>query len=417
MAEKPASIESRDGRFYFSSPLKEGDTISCDSKVLCMPPSDWIDEKLFQGDALANGMLVVPKTVKNPHLFSNLVRISLVWIEDKKKHALKSDAFPTTKQVVSFLREYCTKSFDDSELEAFLNTWQTNCVQGLFLSDLELPHSYTPNLLVRLDGDKLVLQAWKDISTDEPLSISRIPLMFLYSDAATRQLFRNDSNNDASETDIASQIPCKTCHPEYDEAIQYDDDEDVKVHYMALTKDGNYVCFHCQGVHALLPKVTSVMSKLQAYLLQESYNDLPEHLSLATCVLGSRHWTTNLLHNLHLEQQLEALNDLESETNDERLADIAQAADSMERLLKFHESKPWAAGHWLGDHCVQLARCLVSLEDVKSCKYARDWLDRVLPLSFVEQFVHDEGQLRVIAALRDAWKRQDCKPTAKKQRR
>jgi biotin-(acetyl-CoA carboxylase) ligase len=84
---------------------------------------------------------------------------------------------------------------------------------------------------------------------------------------------------------------------------------------------------------------------------------------------------------------------------------LAEAIDMLERLCKFVQGLGLKLhmGHVLSDLVVGAARALVSLGDVKSQKYASEWLKRIA--GYVEHFESD-GMQKVVSALQVAWTRQ-----------
>lgn len=195
---------------------------------------------------------------------------------------------------------------------------------------------------------------------------------------------------------------------------------------------------------------------------------LQEHVTLASNVMGARHWTTNLLLLLQLDTWLSDIhaqlltrattsnsgrgNDNDDETNNETLLleSIAQAVDALQRLVQFvngfsSSSLPNAAaavaaqnkdntnnnsnhgnnhnhnnelvlhrGHLLSSVILGTVRALVSLGDAKSQKYASEWLKQLdhhngdkhdnSNDNFVTLFESPAMQ-KVVAALRVAWTR------------
>ena len=84
--------------------------------------------------------------------------------------------------------------------------------------------------------------------------------------------------------------------------------------------------------------------------------------------------------------------------------EIADVADGIDKAYQFAISLQLRLdpAHWLFDYTVGLARVLVGLGDEKSQKYASTWIEKVDKYS--EHF-ENEGMRKVVAALRDAWKR------------
>lgn len=152
---------------------------------------------------------------------------------------------------------------------------------------------------------------------------------------------------------------------------------------------------------------------------EEHMTLLEEHLQLAYSILGCRHWTTNLLFLEHVTFQLRALHrqmildvasrsgcqggnagtrnagneKLESvdrgeheqrkhdTTNEERLTEIAQVIDTVQRLVRFVQGVGLKLhlGHVLAESIVGIIRILIYLGDDTSKKYAMEWLSYLQP--------------------------------------
>jgi len=103
-------------------------------------------------------------------------------------------------------------------------------------------------------------------------------------------------------------------------------------------------------------------------------------LQLASSVLGSRHWTTNLLLLLHLDRSLKKMSsDMITSGSPPDLMEVAELIDYLERLVRFVDglSLNLHKGHLLGNVVIGVARTLVTLGDVKSKKYAAEWLEKI----------------------------------------
>lgn len=146
---------------------------------------------------------------------------------------------------------------------------------------------------------------------------------------------------------------------------------------------------------------------------------LEQHLSMASSVLGAKHWATNLVMLLQLDQTLAAFharilltgqqkngNDEDDDDDDEKLETIAEAIDMLERIVRFVEGLGLKLhmGHLLSGVIIGTARALVSLGDVKSQKYAADWLDKI-DADYVAKKFEPEGIVRVVQTLQVAWRR------------
>ena len=145
-------------------------------------------------------------------------------------------------------------------------------------------------------------------------------------------------------------------------------------------------------------------------------------LELASSVLGARHWTTNLLLLHHLSSTLKNLNRRQllhsiqqqqqagpNNNNNNTAVDeleIAETVDSLQRLTRYWDGLGLALqvrGHALADVTVGVARLLVSLGDVKSQRYAAEWLAPLSTSTYLEHFASD-GLRTVVTTLQTAWK-------------
>ena len=341
--------------------------------------------------------------------------------------------------------------------------WSCNSFEGGRIYDVtsRINHSCDPNAVVKVDSGKKDAQqiiAAAPIQAGDEIVISYLGTM-LYADRPTRQeILRQDKyftchcSRCTATNDLAARVPCLSCHPrptgqvQLDEDVQYDDEQTVT--YMFPTEPGTYTCKSCQTVFdkndattaKLLDTMESVSSKVSAFItsnvqssISSSDNDDDEeseavqqtlreqNLELASSFLGGKHWTTNLLLLMELTELLEqhhsSLLDTTNETDaTDHMETIAQGIDMLERLIRFVDGLDLQLhrGHLVSDMVIGMARALVSLGDVKSQKYAVEWLDKLD--DYVEQY-ESEGMLKVVEALRVAWKRgddDDQKPASKK---
>lgn len=315
-------------------------------------------------------------------------------------------------------------------------------------------HSCQPNAVVRIQekGDNtLQVKALTPIATNEAVSISYAGL-YLYADTRARQrILRRDKYFDCTcvrcqaPVDPANSVPCTICHPrqqtQLDEATQYDDDEQQPVQYMVWNnKDDMYVCETCGHKETFKSSVVTVVHSISDKVLQflEQYKQqqhettdengddvgeqldylIQEHLSLASSVLGARHWTTNLLLLLYLDRGLKEYHQKlifqQADDDDDMQLELAEHIDHLQRITQFVERLQLQLhpGHLLSDVIVGVARALVSMGDVKSCKYAAEWLEH---LNGYEPFLSEELR-KVVDSLKSAWQRVEAEeePARKK---
>mmetsp|Transcript_34293 Transcript_34293/g.69177 ORF Transcript_34293/g.69177 Transcript_34293/m.69177 type:complete len:457 (+) Transcript_34293:4050-5420(+) len=232
--------------------------------------------------------------------------------------------------------------------------------------------------------------------------------------------------------DNASAVPCPSCHPRVndrylDEEVQYDDEKTVKYAYPknAYVATQGVRCEHCHestSTASLMTMVKKVTDKV-AYRLEQSTGTLSKNsddaaadadqeideqlFHLASSVLGARHWTTNVMALSMLERQLSAIHSatlMGGSAPD--LTELAECIDTLQRLWNFVGGLELRAdaGHLLSGPTIGVARALVSLGDVKSRKYAAEWVARVE--DYVQKFEED-GMAKVAEALKESWKRVD----------
>lgn len=135
-----------------------------------------------------------------------------------------------------------------------------------------------------------------------------------------------------------------------------------------------------------------------------------QHLQMASSTMGARHWTTNLLLLMELDDLLQCIHTdlLTKQATDPDMDSVAQAVDMLERLCRFVDGLGLQLhkGHLLSNVIIGVARALVSLGDEKSQKYAAEWLDQ---LSGYYEHFEPVGIQKVVESLRDAWKRHEGK--------
>ena len=338
-------------------------------------------------------------------------------------------------------------------IQKLLLVWSCNSFQGgrIYPQTSRINHSCAPNAVIQTstaqgscDEDTQHVVAAVDIAKGTEITISYLGLL-LYADAATRRsilkmtkYFECHCQRCTTKEDPATSIPCRTCHPRtsqnaLDEDVQYDDDLTVSYTTVPGTCakcSTNFDKLPTESLSAICTQVTTkVRDFLQSYETQSNSTNeeddmddelLQEHLSLAYTVMGSKHWTTNLLLLLHVDGQLKQLSQAMITTQEPpSMDDLAQCIDSIERVCRFVQSISMVQqdmGHVVGDAILGIARLLVSLGDVKSQKYASEWIGRLG--DYMELF-ETEGKQKVAQALSEAWKKNGDKeePASKKAKR
>ena len=238
-----------------------------------------------------------------------------------------------------------------------------------------------------------------------------------------------------SSIDRASAVPCPSCQPRVngrylDEEVQYDDDKTVKYSHPKNAESAaqSMQCQHCgeaTSAASVMTMVNKVCDKVTARLERTSSGsaatrgdddedptdaeqEMDEQLfHLASSVLGAKHWTTNLMTLSMLNRQLSAIHAATlMGGSPPDLTELAECIDTLQRLWDYVNSLELKAdsAHLLCGPTIGIARALVSLGDVKSRKYAAEWIEKV------EDYVHKfevEGMVKVVEALKEAWKRED----------
>ncbi|GAX28168.1 hypothetical protein FisN_6Lh004 [Fistulifera solaris] len=346
---------------------------------------------------------------------------------------------------------------NDDRLHKIIMIACCNSFQGGYVYEhaSRINHSCQPNAIVNIQEDTgaLLLRALTPIVVGEEIGISYAGL-YLYTDTRARQhVLRRDKFFDCAcvrcqeAVDPANMIPCTKCHPRHqshlDEATQYDDDDEHPVKYM-MWKSDQFVCESCDYVETLKSSVATVVHSISDKVLQflEQYKEqdnsskasseqkdnapqdeqdeeleslLQEHLSLASSVLGARHWTTNLLLLLYLDRGLKQYHKkliFQQAADDDMQLDLAEHIDHLQRITQFVKRLKLHLhpGHLLSDVIVGIARALVSLSDVKSAQYATRWLDHLIGY---EPFL-SEALVKVVDSLKSAWTRMEADEPAHK---
>ena len=152
---------------------------------------------------------------------------------------------------------------------------------------------------------------------------------------------------------------------------------------------------------------------------------LEQLLCMSSSILGAKHWTTNMLLLYQLNHTLATFhtrsilkltssstqqhNSTDDDDDDDDMENtIAEAIDMLQRIESFVvgiTSLRLHMGHLLSDVIIGVARALVSLGDVKSQKYAAQWIEKIV--IYVDQF-ESPGKQNVVHALYIAWQRENA---------
>ena len=355
-------------------------------------------------------------------------------------------------------------------IQKIMLIWNCNSFEGgrIYGTMSRINHSCDPNAVVKTqrkwnseasnNNNGQEIRAAAPIAVGDEICISYLG-QFLYADAQTRRsvLVSNKhflcccSRCVDVKPDPATWIPCPRDHPrlfgrqQLDEDTQYDDEQQVR--YVACpTGTCAVTCEHCQTTFRadddendsskfrnVFEVAQNVTDKVVRFLrdapakgrtadtsvsdddqtTDEESEMLKEHLRMASCVLGARHWTTNLTLLMHLDEMLQGMHaKMLADQSEPDMEAIAEAIDSLQRIFRFQEDLGLRlhAGHLLSDVAIGVARALVSLGDIKSQKYAAEWLEKVD--EYVQSF-ECEGIQKVVSTLKVAW--QKDAPTGEKE--
>jgi SET domain len=360
----------------------------------------------------------------------------------------------------------------DQQVLRVMLVWACNAFDGgrVYKLQSRVNHSCRPNAVVYAEdasSSSQTIRAASEIAAGEEVRISYLGTL-LYGDTLLRRdelrrskhftckCERCEAPNSTDGTpDAAGSVPCVVCHPraqrkrQLDEDTQYDDDQTVNYMIPTLMHDASWV-WKCEACQSSVPEhgnkeyapafeaCRSVSRTVASYLREHSsrgMNDshpppsaagtddngfgadkqddsavLEEHLTLASSIAGARHWTTNLLLLLQLDQMLQDFHGrlLRSDVDDapssgaegDDLEALASGIDMLERVCRFVDGLhlPLHRGHVLSHVIIGVARALVSLGDAKSCTYARDWLRK---LDGYTEIFESEGIQKVVATLKE----------------
>lgn len=329
---------------------------------------------------------------------------------------------------------------EESSMRVIAGIWAHNAFAGgrIYRMMSRLNHSCQPNAIVQTESeDTQSIRALRTIHPDEEITISYIPTEYLYSETKFRNKMLEETKyftchcprcENAEEP--ATAIPCHHCHPRsgiLPEDVQYDDEQTVQYAWKMTPKD--YKCSTCgQAFHREdIRTHCTVTDKISVFLGSYQHNEkndergsLLEYTSLSSSVNGSLHWTTNILLYYQLDLQLQDFHkNMMEDTNQEPNSDqIAEFIDTLQRLCRFiqHSKFSFHRGHWIGDVIIGTARALVALGDVKSQRYAAEWLTEEDFDGFVRKF-EPEDLRKVVDRLRTAWTQNSASDETSNKRR
>jgi hypothetical protein len=423
------------------------------------PPSDLVPDYLhgtFKGMVQA-GIVFMKKYQGN--IEQTKLESLLQLYSPTKESTLEAEksVINVADEAILFLKQHVTtskttakefSSFKDwDKLHKLLLIWSCNSFQGgrIYPKISRVNHSCNPNAVIQPlnkgqngdgsesinEGQKLV--AATTIQKGSEIYISYLGLL-LYTDTTVRRkklertkfftcVCSRCSDAVSGGSEGAAQIPCPTIHPRHpqqmslDEDTQYDDDQRVKyVSFLEAknSKDADEEKLF-KVLHGVRCKVENFLDTYDNMQTKNGKNDfdedeeaiLEEHTSLASTMMGDKHWTSNLTLLFHLDQRLKAMSQqmvVTQELPEEE--DIAEAIDSLQRITRFVDSLKLDIdpGHLLADVTIGTARMLISLGDMKSQKYGAEWLGKIE--DHVTKF-SDEGLQKVVSVLKVAWKKHD----------
>jgi len=360
---------------------------------------------------------------------------------------------------------------DESLLRVLLIYSCNSFEQGRIYHKLSrVNHSCNPNAVVVEDpsgenDDVSILKAACDIKAGDEIHISYLG-KYLFSSYPIRQRLLKANKHfvcqcvrckdDNNTGDLASRIPCPSCHPRtgryLDEDVMFDDGDDsdeygLKVSYAApkngmMAEERSTYCPSCKGTTSVVAD-GSMKKKKEAMAITymcKAEEKVFDHLNnggssnekkqsghdgtdterevdqqfyqMATSICGQQHWTTHFLNLSLIEESLASFHSIlmdpaavrDEETMEEMFIDIAECADGIGKAYKYAASLQLNINpaHWLFDYTLGLARTLVGLGDSKSQKYSSTWIAKVE--KYAENF-ETNAMNKVVVALRDAWKK------------
>eukprot|EP00934_Nitzschia_sp_Nitz4_P007108 Nitzschia sp. Nitz4//scaffold399_size11037//1658//3136//NITZ4_009050-RA/size11037-processed-gene-0.0-mRNA-1//1//CDS//3329550319//7098//frame0 len=408
-------------------------------------------------------------------VFRGMVQSGICWLEREKElgddvsklvdlyHPNQGNLSSTEKliwdlseEAIAYIQEQnpSSTSGDEKKWNTMRNVmlvWACNAFEGgrIYPKLSRVNHSCNPNAVIQTQHaedshDQQCIVAASDISKGDEITISYLGLL-IYAEPRIRKekLLQTKyfecqcSRCSKPLEDATTLIPCPTCHPRelphqsLEEDVQYDDDQTVQYVSMGLQ------CSKCGSkaqndklqkiMDNVLQKVVVTLDEQQARKAPSNNEEeddedaaLEEQIGLAGSIMGDRHWTTNVLKLLLLDHRLSTMSQAMLTTQElPEMDEIAEAIDMLQRIERFVGSVNLSMdpGHILADVIIGIARTLVSLGDVKSQKYAAEWLEKIS--DYVSKF-ESEGRQKVVAALRDAWKKHEdtkVQPPSKKAKR
>ena len=350
------------------------------------------------------------------------------------KEALRS--LQNLSKVHSNLHNFVTNQ--PQECLHVMLVWSCNSfTDGLiYKTTSRINHDCDPNAIVQpvlSDNNMHRIVATSSIQPGEEITISYLGIL-TYADnrirssvlSATKH-FVCKCNRCAKGIDLASAIPCPSCHPRImvgkylDEDVQYDDEKSACYVYPPKK------CLVCGEILKASGSVMKMMNKVSDKVsihLQESCaneeisreeagrkriikNDMVEQFyQLSTSVLGAKHWCTNLMLLSFLDQTLNAMNSamlLQGNSGKPPdLTEVAECIDSLERLWEYVQGLNLKAhpGHLLCLQTIGISRILLSLGDMKSKNYGLEWIRKIE--EYVNRGFEMDGVIKVVKTLKNS---------------
>ena len=377
--------------------------------------------------------------------------LKLYYPTERSASTPEKDIILVSQEAVDYLSGNLDLQTPKSILQKIMLVWTCNSFQGgrIYKEMSRFNHSCNPNSIIQPHGDNQTIVAAAPISKGEEITISYLGL-FVYAELPWRRALlkktkhficeceRCQSEQNDSTKDKASRVPCPDRHPrlgdfrQLDEDTQYDDDggvsytsgwsieadsNDSPKNDMAGRKSCGDDSTAKENYQKLAKAMQQVREKVGSYLESKQNGDsrhnddleveaevLEQHLRLASAVMGAKHWTTNQLLLIQLDETLHSFHN-ELLTNDKPpdMSELAEAIDMLQRLVAYvgELGLKLDMGHLLSSVMIGTARALVSLGDVKSQKYAVEWVDPIK--EYVKHF-EPEGMQKVVGTIANAWK-------------
>lgn len=337
-------------------------------------------------------------------------------------------------------------TMNEDDITNAILVYRCNAFEGglLFEKASRLNHSCDPNCIYTINDNNntITVTAAADIAEGEELSVSYLGILLWGGYQVRRAKLQRDkyfscecirccSSDDTSMLDLASGIPCMKCHPREQNNPVLQDElqwEEVPMAYCyPYLMTNRFKCSQCQfngelgspGLESILPKVlervtnritdqnntNGDMSKAVSPEQMSINLEMDEQLfQLSLSILGPKHWTTNVMLLSLIDRSLSSFNAAMLLGESPDFEELAESCDSLERLWSFSKTLDLKVGSLplLFKQTLGVARSLVALGDLKSKKYASQWINRADMKGYASAF-ESNGMLKVVETIESAW--------------